>query len=104
MEQEQKHGRVDPESLIENTSDKNLEDTISRIIFEKDPFSDKAELVVNDLVRRVMQGEIESRLASLRMEIEDAQTKGDEGKWRALLEEQQELLARRSRESLTEGA
>jgi DNA primase len=92
LDQDRETGRTDPATLIENISDPALSDSVTRVIFDKDPFGEKAMQVAPEIIGRVLQGGIEARLLRLRREIEDAQEKGDEGKWRKLLEEQKTLM------------
>jgi len=92
IEQYKDGQKADPAILLEDFSDRGLVDWISRVIFENDPFGDKAASLVGDLARGVLRGEIESRLTRVRREIEMAQHSGDEGRWRSLLQAQKDLL------------
>ena len=93
LEQEKQTGRMDPGTLLTENFHEGLSDLVSRVIFERDPFKEKAREVVKDVTSRVFRGELEARLVKVRQEIEDAQGQGDEGRWRELLEKQQTLLA-----------
>jgi len=83
---------ADPGSFLEEIEDGTTRDRVSSLLFENDPFGDKAERVVMDVVKNLFHGDIEAKLASIRREIDDAHKKGDEGRWRNLLEKQQKLL------------
>ncbi len=85
-------GKMDPAALLPEISDPALSDLISHAIFDRDPFGEKALEMVDEIIARVFQAEIEARLTRLRAAIEDAQQRGDEGQWRSLLEQQQDLL------------
>jgi len=94
LAQHEESGKTDPAALLAETGDKALSELISHVIFESDPFSEKAVLIVDDVINQILQDEVEAGLIKVRQEIEDAHLSGDEGRWRKLLEEQQELLAR----------
>jgi DNA primase len=94
LQQQRQLGRIDVAAVLPEISDPGLQEWISRVIFENDPYADKAELAVRDLINQVDRGGVEARIQSLRRQIEQAQARGDEGLWRSLLEQQQSLLAR----------
>lgn len=93
LDRQAEHGSVDPGSLIQRITDPLLLDVVTSQYFENDPFSDIVERAVEDVIVNLQQGDIETRLTSLRRRISEAQELGDEGVWRKLVEEQKVLLA-----------
>jgi len=97
-------GKIDPAALIEKILVPGLQNWISRVIFEDDPYGDKVDKALLDAVGRVSLGEIEAKLATVRRELASAQERGDEGGCLALVTQQQSLVTELKRMSSNGGA
>lgn len=85
--------KTDPSLFLQKIEDNSLQQWISCVIFEDDPFGDVVSKALADVIRHLSRSEIDAKLARLRREMEEAHKSGDEGMWRALLEKQQSLLS-----------
>jgi len=94
LDQQENLGTMDLGALISDIEDPLIKNRVSGLVFEKDPFRGIVERVLADVTKRLVEGDIEDRLRSLRRRITEAQDRGEEGLWRSLIEEQQALLQR----------
>ncbi len=90
-----------PQERLHLLEDENLKDRVTSMLMEKDPFAGPgvADRAIEDIIFCILQGGIRKRLLSLYREIGEAQEKGDEGRWRRLIEEQSRLLDEQRRMS-----
>jgi len=84
-------GKIDPANFLHKISDPALSEWITRVILENDPFAGAVDKVIDDLANIINRQHVMQQMQKNRIEMNQAQQKGDLELWRSLLEKQQEL-------------